>query len=78
MAPPPSIDTISLEDNLPKSTSLDVTSILSQPPTKETINALKKTIQDLQIQRGELDITIKVLRKHLQQVSSNYSESENS
>ena len=62
-----------LEDHLPASISSDVTSVLSQPPTKESIDNLKKTIQDLQIQRKELDITIKVLKRHLQQVSSNYS-----
>ena len=65
----PSIDTITLEDSLPKSTPLDITSALSQPPTKETIHTFKRTIQDLQIQRRELDITIKALKKYLQQVS---------
>ena len=67
----PAIDAISLEDSLPNSTSPEETSTLSQTHTEETINSLQKNIQDLQIQRRELDIAIKVLKKHSQQVSSN-------
>ena len=62
----PSIDTVTLEDSIPKSTLLDITSVLSQSPTKETIHTFKRTIHDLQIQRRELDITINALKKYLQ------------
>ena len=46
----------------------DITS--SQSLSETTVSSLQKTIQDLKIQRQELDITIKVLSNHLQQLLS--------
>ena len=69
VASAPSFDTISLEDSIPQSLKSDVSTVLSQSSTRDTIQTLSKTIQDLQIHRRELDITIKVLKKHLLQVS---------
>ena len=69
VASAPSFDTIYLEDSISQSLKSDVSTVLSQSPTRDTIQTLSKTIHDLQIQQRELDITIKVLKKHLLQVS---------
>ena len=46
------------------------------PITEGTISSLQKTLKDLKIQRQELDITIKVLSNHINQLLSNSSQSK--
>ena len=42
--------------------------LMSQSLSETTVSSLQKTIRELKIQRQELDITIKVLSNHLQQL----------
>ena len=42
-------------------------SVANLLPNEDTVSSLQPTIKDLKIQRQELDITIKVLSKHLEQ-----------
>ena len=63
------IETISISDNSESVASLSRHSDLTtQPLNENTIASLQKTIQDLKIQRQELDITIKVLSNHLNSI----------
>ena len=45
--------------------------ISNQNINESTVSSLQRTIRDLTIQRQELDITIKVLTNHLNQLLSN-------
>ena len=66
------IETISISDNSESVTTLSRHSDLTNQPLNEnTISSLQKTIQDLKIQRQELDITIKVLSNHLNNLLNN-------
>ena len=47
--------------------------IVPLPSNENTVSSLQKTIQDLTIQRQELDITIKVLTNHLNHLLSKSS-----
>ena len=53
------------ENSNRSSRSSDVT---SQALSETTVSSLQKTIKELKTQRQELDITIKVLSNHLQQL----------
>ena len=48
----------------------ELTTITQQWPNKRTVSSLQKTIRDIQIQRQELDITVKVLNNYLNQILS--------
>ena len=63
------IETISISDTSESAANLSRHSDLTtQPLNENSIASLQKTIQDLKIQRQELDITIKVLSNHLNNI----------
>ena len=43
-------------------------------PNEGTVSSLRQTIKDLKIQRQELDITIKVLSRHLESLNQQVSK----
>ena len=64
------VESISIRERkqLPKSIPSEVETIISQPPNEGTVSSLQQAIQDLQVQRQELDTTIKVLSNYLTQL----------
>ena len=63
------IEAISISETLDTSSKPSRHSeIVSQSLSETTVSSLQKTISELKIQRDELDITIKVLSNHLQQL----------
>lgn len=72
------IEVISLSATSESATTLSRHSDLTNLPLNDnTISSIQKTIQDLTIQRQELDITIKVLTNHLNHLLS-HSKSKGS
>jgi len=67
------VETISIRERrqLPKSIPSEVSTIISQQPKEGAVSSLQQAIQDLQVQRQELDTTIKVLTKYLNQLTAN-------
>ena len=70
------VETIAIQEQLPSTNSIpsEVQSIISQQPNNGTVSSLQQTIRDLQIQRQELDTTIKVLTQYLNQLIANQSK----
>ena len=65
-------ETISISEHSESATTLSQHSdITNQSLNENIIPGLQKTIQDLKIQRQELDITIKVLSNHLNNLLNN-------
>ena len=60
--PPSHFDTITLKTSQ---------TVVNSLPNKHTVSCLQQIIKDLKIQRQELDITIKVLSNHLNQLLIN-------
>ena len=58
-----------------KSIPPEVQNIISQTPNEGTVSSLQQTIQDLQVQRQELDTAIKVLTNYLNQLTSQLKSS---
>ena len=69
------VETISLSEQTSISSAKTET-ILKQTsnPNESTVSSLRQTIKDLKIQRQELDITIKVLSKHLELLNQQVSK----
>ena len=70
------VEAISLPNTTSVSITPDTETILkkSSKTNKDTISSLQQTIKDLKIQRQELDITIKVLSKHLEHLNQHVSK----
>ena len=66
------VETISISEKKTPAKSIppEVRNIISQTPNEGTVSSLQQTIQDLQVQRQELDTTIKVLSNYLTQIKS--------
>ena len=64
------VETISIQEKLPSTNSMPsgVQSIISQQPNDGSVSSLQQTIRDLQVQRQELDTTIKVLTQYVNQL----------
>ena len=71
------VENITIQEQLPSTNSVasEVQSLISQQPNNGTVSSLQQTIRDLQIQRQELDTTIKVLNQYLNQLISKQTKS---
>ena len=65
------VEIISIREKrqLPKPIPSKVETIIFQQLNKGTVSSLHQAIQDLQVQRQELDTTIKVLTNYLNQIT---------
>ena len=55
----------------------EVQSFISQTSNKGNVYSLWKAIQDLEVQRQELDTTINVLTKYMEQLSNQFNSNKN-